>query len=249
MQRPAQEHNLALQLPALGEAGHGLIHHRLENGGGHVLFSSALIKYGLDVALGEHAAAGGDGINFFVLEGELIQLVYRHIHERGHLVDEGSGASGAGAVHPLLQRTAEKDDLGVLAAQLDDCVGVRDIGVHRGGGGVHLLHKVQPRSLGHAQAGGAGDHQAHVFTPQHIRDGIQSLAGPLPGLGVVPLVGAKQQLVLLVQHHYLDGGGADINADTQNHKGPPVAAPAFGGAALMLKVQSINQSSANIIAG
>ena len=57
----AQEDDLALQLPALGQAGHGLVHHRLEDGGGHVLFPAALVQDGLDVTLGEHAAAGGDG--------------------------------------------------------------------------------------------------------------------------------------------------------------------------------------------
>ncbi len=61
MQRPAQEDDLALQGAALGEAGHRLIHHRLENGGGHVFLSPALVEDGLDIALGEHAAAGGDG--------------------------------------------------------------------------------------------------------------------------------------------------------------------------------------------
>ena len=67
VQRPAQEDDPALQLPALGEAGHGLVHHRLEDGGGHVLLPPPLVEDGLDVALCEHPAAGGDWVNFLML--------------------------------------------------------------------------------------------------------------------------------------------------------------------------------------
>ena len=64
----AQKDDLALQLPALSEAGHRLVHHRLENGGGHVLLPPALVQDGLDVALGKHAAAGGDGVDLLMLQ-------------------------------------------------------------------------------------------------------------------------------------------------------------------------------------
>ena len=63
----AQEDDLAGKLPALGQTSHGLVHHRLEDGGGHVLLPAPLVQDGLDVALGEHAAAGGDGVDFLVL--------------------------------------------------------------------------------------------------------------------------------------------------------------------------------------
>ena len=213
----AQEDDLALELPALGEAGHRLIHHGLEDRGRHVLLPAALVEDGLDVALGKDAAAGGDGVDLLVLQAQLVQLVHRHVHEGGHLVDEGAGAAGAGAVHPLLQRAAEKDDFGVLAAQLDDRVGVGYVLVDGGGGGVHLLHEVDLRRLGHAQAGRAGDDDAHLPAGEPVRQRAQSLGGPLPGLGVVPLIGAEQQFVLFVQQHHLDSGGANINANTKAH--------------------------------
>ena len=184
----AQKDDLALQLPALGQPGHRLVHHGLEDGRGHVLLPPALVQDGLDVALGEHAAAGGDGINFLVLQGQGVQFLDGHVHQRGHLVDKGPGASGAGAVHPLLQGPAEEDDLGVLAPQLDNGVGVGDIGVHGGGGGIDLLDKVDSRGVGHAQSGGAGDGHADLLSGQHLRDRAQGLAGPLSGFGVVPLV-------------------------------------------------------------
>ena len=217
VQRTAQEYDFSLQLPALGETGHGLVHHRLEDGSGHVLFPPALVQDGLNVALGEDAAAGGDGIDLLMLQRQAIQLLNGHVHQGSHLVDEGPGAPGAGAVHPLLQRAAEEDDLGVLAPQLDDGVGVRDVCIHRGGGGVDLLDKVDARGGGHPQASGAGDGDLDALPGEHIPDGAEGLAGPLTGLGIVPLIGAEQQLVFLIQHHDLDGGAADVDSYTQTH--------------------------------
>ena len=218
VERPAQKDDLSLQLPALGQAGHGLVHHGLEDGGGHVLLAPALVQDGLNVALGEDAAAGGDWVDLLMPEGQLVQLVDGDVHQRRHLVDKGPGASGAGAVHPLLQRAAEEDDLGVLAAQLDDGVGVGDAGIDGGGGGVDLLNEVEARGGGHSQSGGAGYGGPDILSGEHIPDGAEGLQRPLPGFREVPLVGAEQQLVVLVQHHHLDVGGADVDADAQTHR-------------------------------
>ena len=81
-----------------------------------------------------------------------------------------------------------------------------------------ILNKVDPGGVGHSQSGGAGNDHLHLPARQHVRNGPEGLAGPLPGLGVVPLIGAEQQLVLFVQHHHLDRGGADVDADTKTHK-------------------------------
>ena len=214
----AQKDDLSLELPALGEPGHGLVHHGLKDRGGHVLLPPALVEDGLNVAFGEYAAAGGDGVDFLVLEREAVQLVDGDVHQGGHLVDESAGAAGAGAVHTLLQRTAEKDDLGVFATQLDDGVGARYVGVDGGRSGVDLLHKVDAGGLGHAQSGGPGDDQAHVLARQLILNGMEGLAGPFPGLGVMPLVRAEKKLVLLIQHHNLYSGGADVDANAKAHR-------------------------------
>ena len=214
MQGAAQKYDLSLQLPPLGQPGHGLIHHGLENGGSHVLLPPALVQDGLDVALGEHAAAAGDGVDLLMLQGQCVQLLHAHVHQGGHLIDEGPGAAGAGAVHPLLQRAAEEDDLGVLAPQLDHRVSAGDVAVYGGGGGVYLLHEVQLCRGGYPQPGGAGDGQTDLLPGQHGLDGAQGLAGPLTGLGVVPFIGAEQQLVLFVQHDHLYRCGTNINANS-----------------------------------
>ena len=88
---------------------------------------------------------------------------------------------------------------------------VRDIAVHRGGSGIYLLHKVDLCGGGHAQPRRAGDGQADLLSGQHRLDGAQRLAGPLPGLGIVPFVRAEQQFILIVQHHDLYRRRADVD--------------------------------------
>ena len=148
-----------------------------------------------------------------MLEGQFIQLVHRHVQQSRHLVDEGAGAAGAGAVHALLQAVAEEDDLGVLAAQLDDRVGAGVQGVHGLGRGVHLLHEIQAAGLGHAQSGGAGDGQFDLLAAVVPLDPVQDLAGLFAHLGKMALVGAEKQMVRFVQHHHFDRGGTDVDAD------------------------------------
>ena len=79
MQRAAEKHNLACQLPALGQSRDRLIHHSLKNGSRNVLFTSALIQNRLDIAFGKYTAAGGDGIELRVLQRQGIQFIHRHI--------------------------------------------------------------------------------------------------------------------------------------------------------------------------
>ena len=86
--------------------------------------------------------------------------------------------------------------------------------VYGGGGGVYLLHEVQLCRGGYPQPGGAGDGQTDLLPGQHGLDGAQGLAGPLTGLGVVPFIGAEQQLVLFVQHDHLYRCGTNINANS-----------------------------------
>ena len=221
VQGAAQKDDLALQLPPLGQTSDGLVNHRLEDGRRHILLPAALVQDGLDVALGKYAAAAGDGVDLFVLQRQLVQLIAGHIHQCGHLVDEGAGAASAAAVHAFFQSAAEEDDLGVLAAQLNDRIGAGDEGVHCGGSGVHLLHEVDAAGLGHTQTGGAGDDHPHLMTQEFVLDALQNLAGLFTHLGKMPLIGAEQQVVLFVQYHHLDGSGTDVNTNTKVHTFSP----------------------------
>ena len=67
VQGTTQENDFSFQFPSLSQAGHRLVHHRLKNGGSHILFSSPLIEDGLDVTFGEHAATAGNGVQLLML--------------------------------------------------------------------------------------------------------------------------------------------------------------------------------------
>ena len=81
------------------------------------------------------------------------------LHQGRHLIDKAARASGAYAVHALLQAAGKIDDLGVLTAQLDGHVGLR--GFHPQGRGHrrYLLHKGDLQRLAQSHAAAARDGQ------------------------------------------------------------------------------------------
>ena len=67
VQRAAQKGHAAPDGLAAGKAGNGLIHHRLKDGGRQIGPGGALVDKRLNIGLGEHAAAGGNGVQFLVI--------------------------------------------------------------------------------------------------------------------------------------------------------------------------------------
>ena len=80
---------------------------------------------------------------------EGVQAGRVRLEQDGHLVDEGTRAACAGAVHPLLEDRVQVGDLRVLAAQLDDDVGVRQEPLDGLRSRDHLLHEGRPHEFGH----------------------------------------------------------------------------------------------------
>ena len=156
-QRAAEEQHIALDLAALCEAGDGLVDDRLKNRGCDILLACALIEQRLDVRLGEHAAARSDGVDALRALREMVKLGRGNVEQYRHLVDERAGAAGAGTVHALFQLTGQKDDLRVLAAELDDDVCRRHVHADRLARSKDLLNEVDVRRLGNAETGRAGD--------------------------------------------------------------------------------------------
>ena len=127
-QRAAEEQHIALDLAALRQTGDGLVDDRLKDGGGNVLLARALVEQRLNIRSWRIRRSGtrwcrcaprscassssSDGVTS---------------SSDRHLVDERAGAARAGAVHALLQLTGEEDDLRVLAAQLNDNIGLRNV--------------------------------------------------------------------------------------------------------------------------
>ena len=230
LQRAAQEGDVAADGTTARQARDGLGHDGLEDGGGHVLGTGALVEQRLHVGLGKYAAATGDGIDGGGVGRELVEAAGIGVQQGGHLIDEGARAAGAGAVHALLDAVIEVDDLGVLAAQLDGDVGGRDEGLDGAFAGDDLLDKLQVEPLREQQTARAGDGAGHLSRRQHGRGAFEQVAGAGADIGVMALVLGVDNLVVVVEHGELDGGGAHVDAQVQVAAGVlGVEDRAFGG--------------------
>ena len=215
-QRAAEIDDVALDRAALRQTGDGLVDHGHEDGTRHIRARRALIEQGLHVRLGEHAAAGGDGIGALRLFGLFVHLRRGYAQQRGHLVDERAGAARAGAVHAHLERALQEEDFRILAAKLDDHVCAGHEHIRRDFGGVNLLHEgdmraerqTHARRAGNAQADGRAVHDLAVKAREQ-------LARLLRDEGEMAFVTGINDLVGLVQHDALDGGRADIQTDAK----------------------------------
>ena len=132
-----------------------------------------------------------------------------------HLVNERTRTAGAGTVHALLDAVIEVDDLGVLAAQLNGNVGGRDEGLDGALAGDDLLDKLQVEPLGQQQTARAGDGAGHLGRRQHGRGALEQVAGAGADIGVMALVLGVDDLVIVIEHGELDGGGAHVDAQVQ----------------------------------
>ena len=144
---------------AAGKARNGLVDDRLEDRGGEVGLRRALVDEGLNVRLGEHAAARGDGVDLLIVRGLAVKARGVGLQKGGHLVDERARAAGADAVHALLEPALEVDDLGVLAAELDGDVYLRGGALKRLCHGHDLLYEGDAERLGKVDRAGAGGAQ------------------------------------------------------------------------------------------
>ena len=215
LQRAAQEGDVAANGTAARQTRDGLGHDGLEDGGGHVLGTGALVEQRLDVGLGKDAAAAGDGIDGGGVGRELVEAARVGVQQGCHLVDERARTAGAGTVHALLDAVIEVDDLGVLAAQLDGDVGGRDEGLDGTLAGDDLLDKLQVEPLGQQQAARAGNGAGHLGRRQHGRSTLEQVAGAGTDVGVVALVLGVDDLVVAVEHGELNGSGAHVDAQVQ----------------------------------
>ena len=230
LQRAAQEGDVAADGTAARQARDGLGHDSLEDGGGDVLGTGAFVEQRLHIGLGKDAAATGDGIDGGGVSRELVEAARVGVQQGCHLIDEGARTAGAGAVHALLDAVIEVDNLGVLAAQLDGDVGGRYKSLDGALAGDDLLDKLQVEPLREQQAARTGDGAGHLGRRQHGRGALEQVAGAGTDVGVVALVLGVDDLVVVVEHGELNGGGAYVDAQVQVAVGVVgVEDRAFGG--------------------
>ena len=116
---------------------------------------------------------------------QIVHLIHGDLHKRRHLIDERPGAAGAGAVHTHFEAAGEKQELCVLAAQLDHHVCIGHELFHGDALGVHLLHEGQLQLVRKPHARRAGDGKRHALPGKSFRNHVQELSEVLRDAGEV----------------------------------------------------------------
>ena len=145
------------------QTGNGLRGHCGEDGGGEIRLGRAVVDQRLQIGFGEHAATRGDRIQVLVALGHLVEAGGVGVEQCGHLVDERTGTACARTVHALFGRGLQVGDFGVLAAELDDDVGLRVLLINRLGFGDDLLNERHMQIISKRQTAGTGNRQANRF--------------------------------------------------------------------------------------
>ena len=200
---------------AAGQTGDGLVRDGLEDGGRNVLTRCTFIQERLHIRLSKDAAAARNRVDVLGTLGQRIQALCISLHQRGHLVDEGTGAAGAGTVHALLDTVVEVYDLCVLAAELDCGIGLRDQCLNRALGSDDLLHELDTQPLSQEHTAGTSDRNAHHGIPQDLLCLAEDLYCGCLNVSVVALIVGIDQMVVLVEDCQLDGRRADVDTETQ----------------------------------
>ena len=159
----------------------------------------------VDIGLGEHAALAGDGMQLDPLVAHLAELLGGDAELGVDLVDDRAGAARALVVHrrdlllaARLRVRLEDDDLGVLAAQLDDRAAFRVQLLDGERDGVDFLDELRAQELRHPVAARAGDEHPRPLGREAFDLGLEALAELqhlLRLLGVVTLVVLPEDLV------------------------------------------------------
>ena len=132
-----------------------------------------------------------------------------------HLVDEGTRAASARAVHALLDAVVKVDDLRVLAAQLDDDVGLGLEGLDCRLGGDDLLHELKAQPLRQEQAARTGDGDLETSVAEDLARSAEKRLHGGAHVGMMALVAGIDKLCVLVEHGKLHRGGAHVDAQAQ----------------------------------
>ena len=134
---------------SLGKAADGLLGNGMQSRQGDVFLAHALIQQRLDIGLGIDAAAPGYVIELCAALRQSLVFLGLYLQKGSDFIDEGSRSSRTASVHAHIRdfqpsglfAPAEKNDLRVLAAQLNGCPGGRIIFHDSKRVGHDLLHK------------------------------------------------------------------------------------------------------------
>ena len=132
--------------------------------------------------------------------------------QRGHLIDEGARAAGAGLVHAQVDAASEVENLRVLAAEFNGNVRLGGQFGNTAGGGDNFLNKCESEGAGQIKGCRAGnsamDGDAGEMFFKVLENGEEHLARGR----AVTLVAGIERIACGIQEHSLDCNRADINA-------------------------------------
>ena len=192
-----------------------IIDNSLKNRCSQIFLGRSFIDQRLDVGLCEDAAPCRDGIHGFVAFGIFVQAGSVGLQKGRHLVDEGTCAAGANAVHTLLHVSSFKiNDLCVFPAQLDGHVGFRGEGLQRLGNGNDFLCKRNIQILRQGQPAGSGDDRIYVYGTQGLHGALQEHGERFLDICKMSFIIGKQNAVFRIQNCNLNGSGTDIDSQT-----------------------------------
>ena len=165
----------------------------MEDRGGDVLPGDPVAQQGLNVRLGEHPAAGGDGIKRPALPRQAVDRFKGLVEQNRHLLDEGPGAARAVPVHADvgLKPIVEEGDLGVLAPDLNQGADIRPPLPDQFGGGDDLLNERKTVRLRHTHARGAGEGEIQDAVSQRLAGLRQHFPDRIHRQGMVAAVTRK----------------------------------------------------------
>ena len=215
MQGSAQKGYVAFDGPAAGQAGNGLVHHRLENGSRNVFLLCAFIDQRLDVRFGKNAAACRYWVDPLRAFGEFVESHGIRIQKHRHLVDERAGAAGAGAVHSLFNGGLVEGDLRIFSPQFNGHIRLRDERLYGFAAGNDFLGKGLLQDVGQGQPAGTRYSHADLRVVHFPGRFLQQFRHLLKNVGKMPVIPFVYQFVVGIQHCQLDGSGSHVNADSQ----------------------------------
>ena len=133
--------------------------------------------------------AGGHGIGALGLQSKVAHRVVVDAHEHRHLIQEGSGASGAVAVHAQLGVSAvEEDHLGIFSTDVYQSLGFRMSRLCEDRCGHNLLYELRLQLLGGRHADAAGDAEVYVEVSELFDEVVEVGRYELSHGGVMPLI-------------------------------------------------------------
>ena len=147
-QRTTEIHDIALDGVTLRKTCDGLVNDRIEDTCRDVLFSRTLIQEGLDIGLCKNSATRRDGIYLLIALCKLVHLACFDLHKACHLVGKRTRTAGTGTVHSDFKIALEEKYLCILAAKLDNYVGIGKTIADSNLGSINLLHEGYSCTLG-----------------------------------------------------------------------------------------------------